>query len=215
MILTDVREQTTLVALLEWTYRRQKADLMTGKGLWQPEELASGDEDYHGGWSGDGCAALESFGEMGAIIPSTGHLQRAAVHDDAVLVHEAVVALSATDWVGAMLLRRYGRQGGAPEWRSSQPHPVPVFVGASRNPLTAWFSNEYTSGAGRRRRFSAQYCPVDYTPPPGIVEIARGEYRMWWAGLNRLNSMIASAGFRRWRLDGAGAESEPWSQTTA
>lgn len=203
-----VREDTTLVSLLDWTYRRQKADIMTGKGLWQPEELSGlNDDDYHGGWSGDGCAALESCGALGAIIPGTGHKQRAVVHDDAVAVHDAVVALSRSDWVGAMLLRRYGRQGGMPEWRSSQPRPVPVMPTRGNKPVVASFVNEYVGRDGRRRKVSAQYSMIEYVPPPGMVEIMRGEYRAWWAGLSALSVPRLS----RWRLVGPGAVAEPWN----
>src|SRR5579862_7929412 len=113
---TQTYQITDLVALLVWTYERQKADLMSGKGLHRPEaKAADPDREPRHTWSGCGCAQLLAVATLGARIESGGE-QRAVLHGDAELVNDLVVAMSQTDWIGAMLLRRYARQGGAPEW---------------------------------------------------------------------------------------------------
>lgn len=196
------KESTSLVDLLVWTYQRQRADVMSGKGLHTIEAIATEDDDYHGGWSGDGCAALEQCGALGAIIPGTGHMQYPELHPDAERVHDAVVALSQDNWLGAMLLRRYGRQGGAPQWRVHQEWE-PVLVDGKPAVLIA---EHVMVGYPHRitRRVAVTYCPIQRYPSDDWVELVRSEFRAWLKALVELKVSLSGRELVRWSIDRIG-----------
>ncbi len=215
LLASGSRHDITVVELLDWTYRRQKADVVTAKTFQPPRsrrELDTG----HGQWSGDGCAAMDRFGLLGAIIPSTGHLQRPALHDDAARIHDAMILLSEAEqhWAGIMLLYHYARHGGQPRRDALPPRPVPILTGPRRTPLVTWFRNHYVGRDGRTRRFSAQCCPLDYTPPPESADRIHEEYRLWFTGLCRLNATLATIPLSRWRVAGLGALPPPMKPDT-
>jgi len=212
-----VRESTTLFALLVWTYQRQKADLMSGKGLWQSEQLAiAPDEEPPQTWSGCGCAQLAAVAALGARIDGGGW-QRPAVHADADLVHDLVIELSKSDWIGAMLLRRYGREGTAPEWSGGRQEFEP-----ERDARERIVQDRYDESVtildtrGRLRAVPVKYCPVRLYPSDSWIEMTRGEYRAWHRALERLAAMIArlpeQQGMARWQVIGLGAVAEPWNE---
>ena len=212
------REGIALTALLVWTYQRQKADAMSGKGLWSPELARESD----GGeparrWSGCGCAQLAAVAALGVRIEGGGW-QRPAVHADAELVHDLVVAMSEDDWAGAMLLRRYGRQGGAPEWSEGRQEFEPVRDARDRIVQDAYDEVALVIDArGRERAMPVRYCPVRAHPSDAWIEMTRAEYRTWFAALKRLaRALAAPPGKRaltRWRIVGLGATAEPWNHS--
>ena len=121
-----VPEPTTAAALVTWTYRDQKADAVTGKALVLPGAIPH-HRSRPPARSRDGCASLARYGALGAVIPGTGHAQRPVLHRDAETVHDAVVALSAADPLGALLLVRHGKSGEPPDHhRGLVPVPEPV-----------------------------------------------------------------------------------------
>lgn len=199
-----------LVRLLVWTYRDQKADVMSGKGLSTPEAALTADdpEAYHGGWGACGCAAAEHAGAVGAIIPGTAWRQNHALHPDAEQVHDQVVAMSAGgDWVGAALLRRYGRQGGTPDWCSDFARSFDPVCGHDDRPIQDCF-DEVSVVKGRVAKHL--YCPVVQYPPNEWIDLARGEYRAWHGALVRLYARMVDCVFTRYCLGGLGALAEPW-----
>ncbi len=205
-------QSTTMVALLVWTYQRQKADVMSGKGLWTPEaRTESGEEPKR--WSGCGCAQLEAVAALGARV-QPGGWQRPALHPDAELVHDSLVELSRADWLGAMLLRRHARQGGAPDWSEGRQEFEP-----ERDARDRIVQDRYDEVVtvidqrGRERAIPVLYCPLRKYPDDSWIEMTRGEYRNWHRALGLLAERLAEAGPRRlvrWRVAGLGAEAEPW-----
>jgi len=212
------REATGLVDLLVWTYQRQKADLMSGKGLWTPEQRADASpiDQPTRRWSGCGCAQLAAVAALGARIEKGGW-QRPALHPDAELVHDLVIEMSRTDWAGAMLLMRYGRQGGMPEWSEGRQEFEP-----ERDERDRIVQDRYDEVVlaldvrGRERAVPVRYCPVRLYPSDAWIEMTRGEYRTWHRALARLAKALASrpegAGLGRWRIVGLGAAAEPWNE---
>lgn len=198
-------ETTTLVDLLVWTYQRQRADVMSGRGLWGPEAEVMDEEPFHQ-ISGDGCAKIAATAAYGCDIDGGGY-QRAALHPDAEAVHDAVVALSADNWIGAQLVRRYAKQGATPHWDVRQ-HLEPVYVGGKPEVRDG---DAYTVRYRRELRVvSARYCPVEPYPANAWVEMMRGEYRAWYSGLAAVARMLERAALTRWSIVGIGAEREPW-----
>ncbi len=211
----ETREATTLTALLVWTYARQKADVMSGKGLWTSERKSAAEPEPVQQWSGCGCAQLAEVHALGARI-ERGGWQRPAVHPDADLVHDLVVEQSKTDWAGAMLLRRYGRQGGTPEWSDGHQEFEPTYD--ERDRIIQDRYDEVVlvvDGKGRERAKPVLYCPVRLYPDDAWVDMTRGEYRLWHSSLKRLAASLADlpAGkqLARWLVAGLGAAAEPWA----
>ena len=211
-----VRESTTLVALLVWTYQRQKADVMSGKGLWISEQKAAAPLDEPPqAWSGCGCAQLAAVAALGARIEGGGW-QRPVLHNDAELCHDLVVEMSKRDWIGAMLLQRYGRQGGMPEWSEGRQEFEPERDGRDRIVQDRYDEVAVTTdAAGRVRAIPVRYCPVRPYPSDDWIEMTRGEYRTWHRALTRLAAVLDAPPkgreLTRWSLVGLGAAAEPWS----
>lgn len=213
--LIKAKERMTMVSMLVWTYRDQKADVMTGKGLFGPEVAAvAGDEDSwepHA-WSRCGCAQMEAIGHVGCRIDGGGW-QRPSLHPDAEVIHDAVVVLSQANWMGAALLRRYGRLGGTPDWCGDiRQEFEPVFEANSRRPVQDRF-DEVSMVKGRASKHL--YCPVQLYPPNEWIDLARGEYCAWHGALGRLFVSLSDATLSRHELTGLGAVPEPWSDTVA
>lgn len=207
------RERTSMVALLDWTYRRQKADIMTGRSLYVPNDVleAEGLEDgMFYGVSADGCAVMERILREGAIIPGTSHLQAATVHDDAVAVHDAVVALSRSDWVGAMLVRRYARSGDIPEpmrvrgWEPQRDQKGRAKVAVDEVVWTI-------AGNNRRVPVGIPYTPVEPWPGQPLIDASRDEYAKWRLAVVKLMWLLRQGEpLRRWCVAEVGAERRVW-----
>jgi len=209
------REATALTALLVWTYQRQKADVMSGKGLWSPELDSAAERATKQRWSGCGCAQLAAVAALGVRIEGGGW-QRPAVHADADLVHDLVVELSRGDWAGAMLLRRYGRQGGAPEWTEGRQEFEPVRDARDRIVQDSYDEVALVKDAvGRERAVPVRYCPVRLYRSDAWIEMTRAEYRLWFGALKRLAAALekppGGRALVRWRVTGLGASAEPWN----
>jgi len=207
-----IRESTSLVALLIWTYQRQKADVMSGKGLWMSEAKASDPElEPAQAWSGCGCAQLAAVAALGARIAGGGW-QRPIVHPDADLIHDRVVEMSKTDWSGAMLLRRYGRQGGVPEWSEGRQEFEPEYDARDRIIQDRYDEVALVAdAAGRPRAVPVRYCPVRLYPSDSWVDMTRAEYRLWHRALRNLGAALSERKLTRWTVTGLGAAAEPWS----
>ena len=211
-----VREPATLVALLVWTYQRQKADVMSGKGLHDSGVKAPDpDAEPPHAWSGCGIAQLEAVALLGVRIEGGGP-QRATLHNDAELINDLVVELSRTDWIGAMLLRRHGREGAPPEWSDGRQEFEPVRD--ERDRIVQDAADEavtVTDITGRTRTIPVRYCPVRLYPAESWIAMTRGEYRAWHGALAALGRMLATppAGraLTRFVVTGLGAAAEPWT----
>ncbi|HVI52926.1 MAG TPA: hypothetical protein VM661_17085 [Candidatus Sulfotelmatobacter sp.] len=202
-----------LAPLLVWVYRDQKADKMSGRGLWAPEaeaDAAPGVQVVRR-WSGCGCAQLEAIALLGSRIDATGWQQRPVLHPDAEVLHDRLVEMSREDWMGALLLRRYGGDGGMPDWGDGDQELGPVFD--ARDKIVQDHSDEMVEvvdAVGRNLLVPVRYCPLEAYPSDDWVALTRGEYRQWFAALERLWARLDGLAFSRWRLDGLGAEAEPW-----
>ena len=213
-----VREETTVAELVSWTYRRQKADLITAKPLHLPAaETGTGAPRSS---SRDGCVALARAAALGGIIPTTAQFQRPTLHPDAEAVHDLVVELSRTDPLGAMLLLRHGKSGEPPEIDAEPPRPEPVT--RLRNGREEIVEDAHLPGQShleRRRdgggRHGAAvwvevphpYCPIRYWPTLEAAEEARLEYRVWRRALTRIAAELPQ--LKRWIVGGIGAAETP------
>ena len=100
-----IKRRVSVEALLRWTYQKQKADVLTGKGLYATEAAAI----RTGRWinqtwcTGDGTVEIAKYGALG-IKPdgSRGPLRGipAALHPDAEVVHDITPAAVLTVLAG-------------------------------------------------------------------------------------------------------------------
>jgi len=212
-----VREEITMVELLTWTYRRQKADLMTAKPLHLPEAPAPTPPPA---WSRDGCVAVARDALLGARIPTTAAAQRPTLHPDADAVHDRVVARSIADPLGAMLLLRHGRSGEPPTWGAEIPRPEPVTRHRDgREEIIEDATLPGQSHLERRRPAKGvaaawvevfhPYCPLEYWPSVAVIDQTRLEYAMWRAALVAVFDVLPP--LKRWVIRDIGAPSEPWA----
>ena len=213
-----IRQSCGLSDLLIWVYRDQKADMMSGLSLWVPQGL-EGERDgakstHYAGWSGCGCAQLESIAQLGARLNPPGW-QRPALHPDAEVIHEALVAMSHDDWMGALLLLRHARAGDVPEWGNGRQELVPVYDSRDRVIQDAYDEVvAVRNDKGRKYMVPLRYCPLTRHPSDDWVEMTRGEYRLWVGALGSLAARLAGKPLSRWRLDGLGVAREPWGNKT-
>ena len=211
---TGRQESTHLVGLLIWVYQRQKADVMTGRSLWSPELAAEAAKLGRPirQVSRCGCARIGEIGLLGTQIDGGGW-QRPALHPDAELVHDRLVELSRKDWIGALLLQRYGRQGGVPEWDGGRQEFEPV-----RDQRDRIIQNRcaevvmFRDGRGRLIEASVPYCPVQPYPSDEWLALLRGEYAHWFTALQSLAADLSGRVLTRWQMIGLGAEATPWTR---
>jgi len=202
-----------LAQLLVWVYRDQKADKMSGRGLWAPEAEADAGPNVQvvKRWSACGCAQIEAIGLLGTRIETTGWQQRPTLHPDAEAIHDRLVEMSREDWIGALLLRRHGGDAGVPDWDDGVQELGPVFD--QRDKMVQDRYDEVVQvidAVGRNLLVPLRYCPLEVYPSDDWVELSRGEYRQWHAALTRLMGRLEGVSLTRWRLDGLGAAAEPW-----
>ncbi|MFD2234807.1 hypothetical protein [Phaeospirillum tilakii] len=194
----DSRETTTLVALLDWAYRRQRIDADDARALHEVELLAGG--------SGSSAASVAQNGLLGCTIHSTAHKQRSAHHPDAVIVADCVALLAAP---GRWLVEQHARAGTVPDWGQSQ-HLEPVIQGG--RPLVIEVERvEVRYGRGQRHTVTVTYCPLQLWPDDSWVRMQRAEYIRWHRALEVLDALLAGAGLMRWRVEGIGALGAPWA----
>jgi hypothetical protein len=204
------RETIDAVGLLRWTYQRQRADVISGRDLREPFASASVPARLRKHWSGCGCAQLEAVAVLGVRIEPGGK-QRDTLHPDAEHIHDQVIAISERNWPGAVLLRRYGKQGGVPDWESGPQEYEPLRDG--RDKIIQDRYDEVIrirDGAGRDRMVPAHYCPLVKYPSDEWIEMMRGEYTVWYAALEDLANRLEGVKLARWTLAGLGAVAYPW-----
>lgn len=195
--LPDSRETTTLVALLDWAYRRQRVDADDSRSLHELEMLA--------GAGGSSAASVAQNGMLGCTIQSTAHKQRPAHHPDAAAVADCV-ALLATP--GRWLVEQHARAGITPDWGQSQ-HLEPIIQHGE--PLVVEVERvEVKYSKGYRYEVVVKCCPVQPWPSDAWVEMQRDEYRRWYRALEVLTILLKGK-LRRWRVDSIGTTHEPWA----
>ena len=190
------KERTSLVALLDWSFQRQKAhriDDSEGFGL----RLGS---------PRDSCAKLEEIGSLMGCRIDGGQWKEIGqrVHPDA---QEVVSTIGRLPEDIAALIWRHACSGTEPDWgQDAAFHPV-----MRGNGKHAVNTAEVVIGdrRGRRSIVTVSYCPVELVPDPVYC---REEWRNWYRSLVILRTMLPA--LTRWEVVGIGVEAEPWCQRT-
>ncbi|MEO0035193.1 MAG: hypothetical protein RLZZ501_1216 [Pseudomonadota bacterium] len=196
--MTDARETTTLIGLLDWAYRRQRIDADDSRALHELEMLAGG--------GGSSAASVAQNGLLGCTIHSTAHKQRPAHHPDAATVADCVALLAAP---GRWLVEQHARAGTVPDWGQSR-HWVPSGrYDHERGVAAETVAVRYPHG--KTAVIVVRACPVEMSPGPEAVAMMRAEYRRWHRALDVLATLLGGASLQRWRVEGIGAPGVPWA----
>lgn len=190
-------------ALLVWTYRNQRADVVVdhGLGLHRTEASLDGVE-FHGA-SACGCAAVGRIHELGARVDGTGGC--AALHEDAEVVHGAVTRLE--PWEVSMVVR-HARAGDRPDTMAGV-RPRAVWDVNRRGQVTVRYE-PWDKG----RRYG--WCPVRWTVSIAAMEAARLEYTLWRCALDRVAATLRIEGrLTRHAVTGPSAPLQPWIEENA
>lgn len=209
-----VREPTTVVDLITWVYRSQKADLMSGKDLFVPQQPSSETKAAPGRSS---LADVLEAGRLGAVIRGTAARQRSLLHPDAEAIHDRVVEMSRADWLGPSLLLRCGRAGAVPDYADEVPQPLPVHRMKGRREVVV--EDAMAPGESHLEAVADgntlawvevphPHCPLQYWPTIAEIERSRVDYRAWWRALRDLAAGLPP--LQRWNVTGLGAEEQPW-----
>ncbi len=194
-------------ALLEWTYRRQKAHIVVGRGagLYAVEAGADGIGVY------DGPAGIAGFAELGCQIdrcaPDAG-----ALHEDAEAVHEAVMALPR----GLRgLVIACASTGTRPPWgEGRRPHYQPQ-----------WTHGPNYDGEGRPRKGSyvtiwlgdrqtrrPVLCPIQLADPPEHLVVLRRAYIEWHAAVEAVYRALRGRDLKSHEPLPPAAPAAPWER---
>jgi len=216
------RNDVTLINLLAWVYRDQRAQDMSHISLALKEQEEDHFERHKR--SQDGCAQLLADRRLGATIPGTESQQRLVLHPDAECVHERLAELSSDDPYGALLVFRHARRGIIPDYSNEIPIPQPVLTldNRGRERVVKTLCKAGDGDLAYRRIMDPEtgkfrmgwieigypYCPITYWPSATSVIESRLDYRLWHNALTQLLPTIPP--LRQWEISGIGAESQPW-----
>jgi hypothetical protein len=170
----EMRKAVPIDQLLEWTYRRQRADMVVGMGAGLQRDEAAVDGVFMQGVSTCGCASVARIASLGCRVDSNGgppgHL-----HEDAERIHGRVIRLPKPL---AMLVIRHARVGSTPDGHAAKAVKArPSMNGKGK------VSVRYDRW-DRRRNYG--WCPVEWTISLARLEAARLEYGMWWDAIAML-----------------------------
>lgn len=219
----DVPAQpVSLVALLTWVYRDQRAHVNSHVTLSLP--IHKEDPDIAPPRLDSACLRLARYGALGADIASTHRHHRPQLHRDAEAVHACVAALSHSDPYGAHLVARHGLWAQAPEFSNDVPIPEPVMrlnafgrdeiiddaAAPGNGAMTAQTVTDPQTGVTRLHWVEIPYpfCPLRYWPSPADIAQSRLDYRIWHRALTRLLAILPA--LARWTVETVGAQANPW-----
>lgn len=166
-----MKEVIDIEKLLHWTYQRQKAHILSAKGvgLHKIEAEAGGYEVRN--ISGDGCAAVEWFSQLGTQVDAKGR-DRGDIHPDAEAVHEAVCLFKPVDRIQVI---NYALSGRRPDpMNGAKPELSPVLNGKGK-PAMIWDDNRNAIG-----------CKLMVVRWQEQIDDARKKYDSWIASLEAL-----------------------------
>lgn len=213
----------TLVELLAWVYRDQRAHAMSHHCLAVAEADQAESETY--AVSRDGLAKMAKDYKLGASIPTTAAQQRLVLHPDAETVHEQLALLSRHDPYGALLIFRHALRAAIPDYCDDTPIPQAVHS-LDKNGKEKVVRAQLRGGDShieQRRIFNKEtntyrtawvevgypYCPLSYWPSIECVVESRRDYRLWINALTQLDTMLPL--LKKWTVQGLGADPTPWA----
>ena len=227
MFITDQSFKTTtivtLVDLLTWVYRDQRAHDMSHHSLMLMDQAPLETERH--ALSKDGLAQLAKDRKLGAYIPTTSAAQRLVLHPDAETVHWHLAQLSQNDPYGGLLIFRHAVRGLPPDYCADIPAPQPVRSVTKGGREKAVEVTVHGGHMEQRRVFNKEtktyriawvevgypYCPLSYWPSLECVTESRRDYRLWINALTQLLSRLPP--LKTWAVRTLGADPAPWGWT--
>lgn len=185
------REQATVLHLLDWAFRRQRAHC-------EPET------EYGGaGYPPDSCARLQKIGgALGTHIDGGQWIALGySVDPDAAAIVSAVRYL---DHAGAHLVWMHASAGTQPDW-GEDPRYYPKINAQTGKPAIETDTVMVPDKLRRPTTVVVRYCPVTLLPDVGEC---RREWGLWWRALSVLQASLPP--LSAWSCVGVGAAERPW-----
>jgi hypothetical protein len=176
----DLRRAVDIEDLLVWTYRDQRADKVHAADHGLHEQEATLDGLRRSATSRDGVAAMARIGALGVRV-TAGRASASALHDDAEVVHEAVMMLDR--WT-SLLMIRHARAATRPDHATIEPRrPGPLRDTRGR------IVREYAEWDSSRRY---GWTVIGWTVEPITPATVRFEYSHWRRALSALAIALAT-----------------------
>ncbi len=180
---------------MEWAYRIECIDRRAGLAQVALGRALPG--------RASGTAIIAQMMALGTRVDSCSmHISAlgAAAHlvDDALLVHDAVLALDSPGGVAVVLVIMHARSGTRPPWHGAEAERLVAEVDARGRLVTL------------REHERAIACYVRPAVDPAIVEYTRAEYGVWWEALAALTDVLRGR-LEGYEVCGPAAEREPWA----
>lgn len=197
-----MKRPVALTQMLTWAYADQRVVEITGRDLMVGERESRGRRTAADsflppprGISGDGVVVVGRNAALGCVIDGSGPISGIAqpLHPDAELLHEAVLSL---EWVTALALMLYGRNGNLPDLPSA-PRLCAVIEWDGRR-----YKPKIVNRYDLQDKAMAAYCPVILHPDEAEIRAAAARWAEWRGALFRLWEVSRSIIFRAHELTG-------------
>lgn len=192
------RKPIDVEVLLEWTYRRQKADVVAehGVGLHKIERAVGA--RYVGSMTADSAAIIANPVRGGGMVSSA-----AALHEDAEAVHNVVQRLPQP--VRGMLIA-CAKTGSRPSWGEGLHTQVVPRLKDNGKPKII-YTNKICN--------VPLYCELDVLNPPEYLMKLRNDYLTWWQAMAWLVARFkATESLMAHIITGPAAPYAPWKNQT-
>ena len=190
-----VQQDCTMIGLLDWAIRRQRADLVIEC------HQAVSPADFYGGQSGCGCMEVARNARLGVRVDSSsGYGLGLRLPVDAQKVYHLMRArLELTTFA---LVRDCARAGRSPDTLMD-------------TPVVSWGPELVGEGRVRTRRVAANgavYCPIVLQDHAREISYRRWLYTAWWDGVALLTEVLRGdpGHLEQWRVVSIGAPRTPW-----
>lgn len=173
----DTRVRKPIDALVDWTYRDQKAD------------VASAGLAHRTGYAGVSSTALicDTLALQTQVDNGgPGHRIPPDVHPDAERVHEAVERMA----LGSLIVEQ-AKEGGAPSWCDGV-YPQMIKWDRDERPVIRWtdaMGRELIKGNSK----NYGYCELRYEPSWEFIDYKRQIYTLWRNALLELRAVLLAA----------------------
>lgn len=196
------REQGDIEALLVWTYKRQKADIVIGRGVGLHDLEARADGVQIVDVSACGVAAVARIGMLGTRIDQIGR-DAGDLHHDAEVVHRAVMQMDGrvNGLPRSRLIIEHAARGERPDAKVGVVPRAYPYLNPRGDVVVEWLD--------KGRRYGV--CRVQWSPSAVLIDAAREEYQAWHRALLQLASILSEGGkLQRWTLTPFKAPVAPW-----
>lgn len=190
-----MKQEIDIEALLQWVYQKQKADMISSRGVGMFDAEAMADGIKLRKISADGCFRIEQTHLLGAAVDGGGLMSFAGqLHPDAETIHETVMKLNKIE---SWLLISSAKAGDPPDWMPEAKASMEPVMKKGRI-VMIYDDNRHIIG-----------CRVTVGTTQVYIDAKRELYSMWWKALKKLADNLEDK-LASYELSGSVVSSTPW-----